>query len=114
MRGTAWPYSAAPIAIGQARKAAVATLIDGAGALLLEDWIRMDRLLPDPRTPVGYRRDGRTIFPILGAEPTDPSNQQIPAAPPVDSAMPPAARQPEVPGHNGLGAVGTDTQRTAT
>ncbi|WP_324787051.1 hypothetical protein [Streptomyces sp. H51] len=64
----------------------MATLIDGAGALLLEDWIRMDRLLPDPRTPVGYRRDGRPIFPILGADPTDPSNQQIPPAPPADPA----------------------------
>ncbi|MFB7323414.1 hypothetical protein [Streptomyces sp. NPDC056190] len=66
----------------------MATLIDGAGALLLEDWIRMDRLLPDPRTPVGYRRDGRPIFPILGADPTDPSNQQLPPAP--NPAAPPA------------------------
>ncbi|MFJ3248485.1 hypothetical protein [Streptomyces sp. NPDC086782] len=66
----------------------MATLIAGAGALLLEDWIRMDRLLPDPRTPVGYRRDGRPIFPILGADPTDPSNQQIPPAP--NPAAPPA------------------------
>ncbi|MET8538295.1 hypothetical protein ABZV67_43030 [Streptomyces sp. NPDC005065] len=54
------------------------TLIVGAGALLLEDWIRMDRLLPDPRTPVGYRRSGRPIFPIVGADPTDPSNDQVP------------------------------------
>ncbi|MEU0009393.1 hypothetical protein ABZ079_35535 [Streptomyces sp. NPDC006314] len=53
----------------------------------------MDRLLPDPRTPVGYRRDGRPIFPILGADPTDPSNQQIPAAPPADPAAPPAGAQ---------------------
>ncbi|MEV5080583.1 hypothetical protein AB0K74_17685 [Streptomyces sp. NPDC056159] len=67
----------------------MATLIDGAGALLLEDWIRMDRLLPDPRTPVGYRRDGRPIFPILGADPTDPSNQQLPPAG-IDPAAPPA------------------------
>ncbi|MER6925472.1 hypothetical protein ABT314_42305, partial [Streptomyces spiralis] len=65
----------------------MATLIDGAGALLLEDWIRMDRLLPDPRTPVGYRRDGRPIFPILGADPTDPSNQQLPTAPTVVPAI---------------------------
>ncbi|MGW4825430.1 hypothetical protein ACWEP4_42800 [Streptomyces sp. NPDC004227] len=59
----------------------MATLTAGAGALLLEDWIRMDRLLPDPRTPVGYRRDGRPIFPILGADPTNPSNQQLPPTP---------------------------------
>ncbi|MEU6421115.1 hypothetical protein [Streptomyces spiralis] len=71
----------------------MATLIDGAGALLLEDWIRMDRLLPDPRTPVGYRRDGRPIFPILGADPTDPSNQQVPPAPVTDPAVPPAGTQ---------------------
>lgn len=38
----------------------------------------MDRQLPDPRTPVGYRRDGAPVFPILGADPTDPSNQQLP------------------------------------
>jgi len=68
----------------------VATLIDGAGALLLEDWTRMDRLLPHPRTPVGYRRDGRPIYPILGADPTDPSNQQLPPAPNTDPAGPPA------------------------
>ncbi|MFD7769833.1 hypothetical protein [Streptomyces sp. NPDC059787] len=59
----------------------MATLVCGAGALLLEDWIRMDRLLPDPRTPVGYRRDGRPVYPILGAAPTDPANQQPPTAP---------------------------------
>jgi hypothetical protein len=46
----------------------------------------MDRLLPHPRTPVGYRRDGRPIFPILGADPTDPSNQQLPPAPGTDPA----------------------------
>ncbi|MEU6318140.1 hypothetical protein [Streptomyces sp. NPDC047009] len=66
----------------------MATLIVSAGALLLKDWIRMDRLLPHPRTPVGYRRDGRPIFPILGADPTDPSNQQLP--PNTDPAVPPA------------------------
>ena len=65
----------------------MATLIDGAGALLLEDWIRMDRLLPDPRTPVGYRRDGRPIFPVLGADPTDPSNHQLPSPPTVVPAV---------------------------
>ncbi|MFH8773694.1 hypothetical protein [Streptomyces sp. NPDC017958] len=70
------------------------TLIDGAGALLLEDWIRMDRLLPHPHTPVGYRRDGRPIFPILGADPTDPSNQQLPPAPHTDPATPPAGGPP--------------------
>lgn len=64
----------------------MATLIDGAGALLLEDEIRMDRLLPDPRTPVGRRRDGRPIFPIVDADPTDPSNDQVP-----DPVQPPAA-----------------------
>ncbi|MFF7190431.1 hypothetical protein ACFZAR_35630 [Streptomyces sp. NPDC008222] len=68
----------------------MATLIDGAGALLLEDWIPMDRLVPHPRTPVGYRRDGRPIFPILGAEPTDPSNQQLPTSPTPNPAVPPA------------------------
>ncbi|MGW1157752.1 hypothetical protein ACWD48_05900 [Streptomyces sp. NPDC002519] len=50
----------------------------------------MDRLLPHPRIPVGYRRDGRPIFPILGADPTDPSNQQIPPAPGADPAVLPA------------------------
>ncbi|MFF3517735.1 hypothetical protein [Streptomyces sp. NPDC002573] len=50
----------------------------------------MDRLLPHPRTPVGYRRDGRPIYPILGADPTDPSNQQIPPAPGTDPAVPSA------------------------
>ncbi|MET8956994.1 hypothetical protein ACWEQN_38685 [Streptomyces sp. NPDC004129] len=69
----------------------MATLIDGAGALLLEDWIRMDRLLPDPRTPVGYRRDGRPIFPILGADPTDPSNQQLPSVPASSMAVVPTS-----------------------
>ncbi|MGW0952820.1 hypothetical protein [Streptomyces sp. NPDC002545] len=49
----------------------------------------MDRLLPDPRTPVGYRRDGRPIFPILGADLTDPSNQQIPPAPPSAAPVTP-------------------------
>jgi hypothetical protein len=68
------------------------TLIDGAGALLLEDETRMDRLLPDPRTPVGHRRDGRPIFPILGADPTDPSNDQLPD--PAQPAQPAPARQP--------------------
>jgi hypothetical protein len=72
----------------------LATLIDGAGALLLEDWIRMDRLLPHPRTPAGYRRDGRPIFPILGADPTNPSNQQLQPTPHTDPATPPAGGQP--------------------
>jgi hypothetical protein len=43
-----------------------ATVLVGAGAL--EDEIRMDRPLPDPRAPVGYRRDGRPIFRIVGAD----------------------------------------------
>ncbi|MFJ5895693.1 hypothetical protein ACIQFZ_09565 [Streptomyces sp. NPDC093064] len=51
----------------------------------------MDRLLPDPRAPVGYRRDGRPIFPIVGADPTDPSNQQLPPAP--NLAAPPTLDQ---------------------
>ncbi|WP_127353893.1 hypothetical protein [Actinacidiphila soli] len=55
-----------------------ATVLVGAGALLLEDEIRMVRPLPHPRTVVGHRRDGRPIYPILGADPTDPSNDQLP------------------------------------
>ncbi|MFD6347229.1 hypothetical protein ACFWF9_21225 [Streptomyces roseolus] len=35
----------------------------------------MARPLPDPMTPLGRRRDGRPIFPILGAAPNDPSAQ---------------------------------------
>ncbi|MEU6475310.1 hypothetical protein ABZ858_00190 [Streptomyces sp. NPDC047017] len=31
--------------------------------------------LPNPLVPVGYRRDGRPIFPILGASPEDDSNK---------------------------------------
>ncbi|MCT9003561.1 hypothetical protein [Streptomyces rhizosphaerihabitans] len=54
----------------------------------------MDRLLPDPRTPVGYRRDGRPIYPIAGADPTDPSNQLLPPAPSTDPAAPPTAGPP--------------------
>ncbi|MDX3075775.1 hypothetical protein [Streptomyces sp. MI02-7b] len=53
----------------------------------------MDRLLPAPRTPVGYRLDGRPIFPILGADPTDPSSQQMPGTV-TDPAGPPAVGQP--------------------
>ncbi|MFF3493717.1 hypothetical protein ACFYWS_20460 [Streptomyces sp. NPDC002795] len=51
----------------------------------MEDTTDMPRPLPDPKTPLGYRRDGRPVFPILGADPTDPSNAQLPAAgePPV-------------------------------
>ncbi|MFF3565358.1 hypothetical protein ACFYXS_35470 [Streptomyces sp. NPDC002574] len=54
----------------------------------------MDRLLPDPRTLVGRRRDGRPIFPILGADPTDPSNQQLPPGPVTDLAGPPTVGHP--------------------
>lgn len=45
----------------------------------------MSRPLPDPHTPIGHRRDGRPIFPMLGADPTDPSNTQLgdPADPPT-------------------------------
>ncbi|GAA2513647.1 hypothetical protein [Streptomyces longisporus] len=32
------------------------------------------RSLPSPFAPVGYRRDGRPIFPLLGASPDDDSN----------------------------------------
>ncbi|TKS96259.1 hypothetical protein [Streptomyces lasalocidi] len=54
----------------------------------------MDRLLPAPRTPVGHRRDGRPIFPMLGADSTDPSNVQLPTAPPAaDPAAPPTPGQ---------------------
>ncbi|MBA2950868.1 hypothetical protein [Streptomyces himalayensis] len=54
----------------------------------------MDRLLPDPRTPVGYRRDGRPTFPILSADPTDASNDQLPdpAAPPSAAPAAPAVQ----------------------
>ncbi|WP_330306213.1 MULTISPECIES: hypothetical protein [unclassified Streptomyces] len=50
----------------------------------------MPRPLPDPKTPLGYRRDGRPIYPILGADPTDTSNQQLPPGPNTDPALPPA------------------------
>ncbi|MFE3577929.1 hypothetical protein [Streptomyces vinaceus] len=43
----------------------------------------MTRPLPLPLTPVGYRRDGRPIYPILGAAPNDD-----PAADPAASADP--------------------------
>jgi hypothetical protein len=66
----------------------------GVGALLLEDDTAMARPLPNPHTPIGHRCDGRPIFPILGADPTDPSNQQLPPAPSTDPAAPPAAGQP--------------------
>ncbi|MFG3140929.1 hypothetical protein ACGFZA_32585 [Streptomyces sp. NPDC048211] len=65
------------------------TLIDGAGALLLEDDTAMARPLPCPKTPIGFRRGGRPIFPIVGADPTDPSNDQLP-----DSPQPPAQTGP--------------------
>lgn len=64
----------------------VATLIDGAGALLLEDDTVMASPLPDPHTPTGHRRDGR---PILGVDPTAPSNNQL-----GDPAQPPAVTPP--------------------
>ncbi|MDT3396336.1 hypothetical protein RKE29_06725 [Streptomyces sp. B1866] len=31
------------------------------------------RSLPLPFTPVGFRRDGRPIYPVLGASPDDPT-----------------------------------------
>ncbi|MEN8649066.1 hypothetical protein ABCR94_00050 [Streptomyces sp. 21So2-11] len=36
----------------------------------------MTRSLPDPSTALGYRQDGRPIFPILGASSDDPSNEE--------------------------------------
>ncbi|WKV74167.1 hypothetical protein AW27_023275 [Streptomyces sp. PCS3-D2] len=34
----------------------------------------MSRLLPPPHAVLGYRRDGRPIYPVLGASSEDPSN----------------------------------------
>lgn len=34
-----------------------------------------------PLSPIGYRKDGRAIWPIVGADPTDPSNEFVPAGP---------------------------------
>ncbi|MFI9149495.1 hypothetical protein [Streptomyces sp. NPDC053367] len=34
------------------------------------------RSLPSPAVPVGYRRDGRPIYPVLGASSDDDSNKQ--------------------------------------
>ncbi|WP_164835839.1 hypothetical protein [Actinacidiphila soli] len=50
----------------------------------------MARPLPDPKTPIGHRRDGRSIFPIVGADPTDPSNDLLgdPTIPPAPPAAP--------------------------
>ncbi|MFE4958712.1 hypothetical protein ACFRCW_32930 [Streptomyces sp. NPDC056653] len=47
----------------------------------------MARPLPDPHTLIGRRRDGRPIFPILGADPTDPLGdpEQPPSASPTAS-----------------------------
>ncbi|MGB8946476.1 MAG: hypothetical protein WCD21_40515 [Streptomyces sp.] len=36
----------------------------------------MTRSLPTPRTVLGHRRDGRPIYPVLGASPDDPSNDE--------------------------------------
>ncbi|MCX5206762.1 hypothetical protein OG897_35825 [Streptomyces sp. NBC_00237] len=36
----------------------------------------MTRSLPAPHTVLGYRRDGRPIFPVLGASPEDESNDE--------------------------------------
>ncbi|WP_327660431.1 MULTISPECIES: hypothetical protein [unclassified Streptomyces] len=38
----------------------------------------MSRPLPHPRLVLGYRKDGRPIHPILGADERDPSNGQPP------------------------------------
>lgn len=45
----------------------------------------MARPLPDPHTPIGHRSDGRPIYPMLGADATDPSNTQLgdPTEPPT-------------------------------
>jgi hypothetical protein len=61
-------------ALPHARGCRLVTLIISAGALLTEDEIRMARPLPHPRTVLGYRRDGRPVYPILGASDDDPSN----------------------------------------
>ncbi|KOU62119.1 hypothetical protein [Streptomyces sp. IGB124] len=45
----------------------------------------MTRPLPSPLTPVGFRRDGRPIYPILGAAPNDPSDGGDPADPPAQT-----------------------------
>lgn len=46
----------------------------------------MTRPLPSPLAPVGYRRDGRPIYPVLGAAPNDPSSDPAdPAEPPVST-----------------------------
>ncbi|MFD3667134.1 hypothetical protein [Streptomyces sp. NPDC058672] len=37
----------------------------------------MTRSLPTPRTVLGHRRDGRPIYPVLGASPDDPSNDEV-------------------------------------
>ncbi|MER7118442.1 hypothetical protein ACFQL8_09395 [Streptomyces goshikiensis] len=34
----------------------------------------MSRILPSPTAVLGFRRDGRPIFPVLGASSEDPSN----------------------------------------
>ena len=41
---------------------------------MTEDEIRMARPLPHPRTVLGYRRDGRPVYPILSASDDDPPN----------------------------------------
>ncbi|WP_369387177.1 hypothetical protein AB5J72_05820 [Streptomyces sp. CG1] len=38
----------------------------------------MTRSLPDPCVPVGHRRDGRPIFPVIGASSDDASNNEVP------------------------------------
>lgn len=37
----------------------------------------MSRTMPNPGAVLGYRRDGRPIFPILGASSEDPSNAAV-------------------------------------
>lgn len=37
----------------------------------------MSRTMPNPGAVLGYRRDGRPIFPILGASSEDPSNTAV-------------------------------------
>lgn len=37
----------------------------------------MTRNLPDHRVALGYRQDGRPIFPVVGASSEDPSNDEV-------------------------------------
>lgn len=47
----------------------------------------MKRLLPSPFVPVGSRRDGRPIYPVVGAAPNDPSADPEEPADPLASTV---------------------------